>query len=225
MPRERIRLLPHGIDVERFDRPMDPSARQALRAAAGLDPDRPVVGTMTRLIPDRDVATLIQAFRELHQRLPDAQLAISGDGPERARLEALVRSRGLSSSVIFVGTRPDSRDTLALMDVFVFVPSTQEGFGLGLLEAMASGLPVVAVQQGPGSAWMMAGLREALVSVEPAQPRALSDALFASLQSPEQARRRGEAGKALVRARHNFTEYLAKLETVYADVLTRRRAA
>ncbi|WP_297510169.1 glycosyltransferase family 4 protein [Thermococcus sp.] len=130
--RKPIRVVPNGIDLPlvRWIRP------------AELESDFIFVG---RLIREKGVDALIRALAEVKDELPDFRAVIVGDGPERARLERLAGEMGLGENVIFTGFLRDYSDVIALMKssrVFAF-PSRREGFGMVVLEAMASGIPVV----------------------------------------------------------------------------------
>lgn len=131
-----VRVLRRGVDTARFH----PERRdEALRDSWGAGPDAPVVLSVGRVAPEKNLHVVIEAYRALARRVPQARCVIVGDGPGRAALEAA------NPDVIFAGTRRG--DELAAFyasaDLFVF-PSLTETFGNVVLEAMASGIPVVA---------------------------------------------------------------------------------
>jgi glycosyltransferase involved in cell wall biosynthesis len=131
-----VRVLRRGVDTARFH----PERRdEALRNSWGAGPDTPVVLSVGRVAPEKNLHVVIEAYRALARRVPQARCVIVGDGPGRAALEAA------NPDVIFAGTRRG--DELAAFyasaDLFVF-PSLTETFGNVVLEAMASGVPVVA---------------------------------------------------------------------------------
>jgi glycosyltransferase involved in cell wall biosynthesis len=113
----------------------------ALRAELGIVPGDYVVGSVARLEPVKGLADLIVAFDAA--RLPASRLLIVGDGSQRAMLGELAASLGLGQRVIFAGFRHDVRDLYFLFDLFV-LNSTDEPYGLAVLEAAASGVPVIA---------------------------------------------------------------------------------
>ncbi len=113
----------------------------ALRAELGLHPDDFVVGTVARLEPVKGVASLLTAFHDL--ALPRGRLVVVGEGSERAALQAHADTLKLSGQVVFTGFRADVRDLYALFDVFV-LNSSDEPYGLAILEAAAAGVPVIA---------------------------------------------------------------------------------
>lgn len=131
-----VRVLRRGVDTARFH----PERRdEALRESWGAGPDTPVVLSVGRVAPEKNLHVVIDAYRALARRVPQARCVIVGDGPGRAALEAA------HPDVIFAGTRRGDElgAYYASADLFVF-PSLTETFGNVVLEAMASGIPVVA---------------------------------------------------------------------------------
>lgn len=129
-----VQVIPNGIDFERIEQVK----------AADRESDIVCVG---RLVGHKNVDMLIRALGLASKEVPDIQAVIIGDGPERERLEALVRELGLEKNIDFTGFLDDYDDAIALMKsskVFAS-PSTREGFGMAALEANACGLPVVTV--------------------------------------------------------------------------------
>lgn len=121
--------------------PSAPANLETLRAELGLSRGEGfIVGTACRLEEGKGVAELLAVFHEAG--LPDARLIIAGDGNERPKLEALARRLGLGGRVIFAGFRDGIRDLYGLFDVFV-LNSTDESYGLVILEAAAAGVPVI----------------------------------------------------------------------------------
>ena len=107
-----------------------------------LDPAIKVVLSVGRLSPEKGLATLVQAFAELHVDQPDARLLIAGEGPERAVLQRLVAELGLSNVASLAGRTSTPLAWMRHAAVFVLA-SDYEGFGNVLVEAMACGTPVV----------------------------------------------------------------------------------
>jgi phosphatidylinositol alpha-1,6-mannosyltransferase len=145
-------VIPPGVDTERF-RPLDPTARSAVRAAFGIDRDRPLALGVSRLVPRKGFDVLVRAAAALD---PCVQVAIAGGGRDRRRLDRLVEQLGLGSRTHVIGRVPD--DALAPLyasaDVFAmpcrdrWLGLEAEGFGIVFLEAAACGIPVVAGRSG-----------------------------------------------------------------------------
>ncbi|MEV6011812.1 glycosyltransferase [Streptomyces sp. NPDC051976] len=138
VPAQRVHLVPNGIDPDDFR--FAPATRAATRAQLGLAQDAFVVGGVGRLVPGKRFDTLVRAVAAT----PGTDLLLAGDGPERPVLLALAAKLRASGRVHLVGATPDVPALLAAMDVFVS-PSREEAFGLAVVEALASGLPVLHV--------------------------------------------------------------------------------
>ncbi|WP_067451882.1 glycosyltransferase [Actinomadura macra] len=131
----RIVVIPNGIDAAAFA--FDPARRAATRRRLGIGPAEFVVGGVGRLVPTKRFDLLIEAAA----RLDGPRLLLVGAGPERDALGRLAGRLGVSDRVIFAGGTDDVAGALSAMDVLA-APSVQETFGLGVLEALAAGLPV-----------------------------------------------------------------------------------
>ncbi len=218
VPEARIRLIPHGIDAALFASPVEPAVQQRLREQLQLS-EGPVIGTVARLVKSKGVDQLLRSLPHIRAAAPTAQLLIVGDGEERAPLEQLAGELGVASAVRFSGTLTQTRAALSLMQVFVFLPAEEEGFGLALLEAMAAGRPIVAVRRGGGSTWLLDESRVAM-AVEPGDVAGLAATVLRSLQDGEEAARASAAhAQALVRDRFSLSRMVDAVESVYQEVL------
>ncbi|MEU8803322.1 glycosyltransferase [Spirillospora sp. NPDC048819] len=132
----RIVVIPNGVDAAAFA--FDAARRASTRRRLGILPDEPIVGAVGRLVPTKRFDLLIEAIAPLD----GVRLLLVGAGPERGHLERLTRDLGAAGRVIFAGGTSDVAGALAAMDVLA-APSVQEAFGLGVLEALAAGLPVL----------------------------------------------------------------------------------
>lgn len=131
----KLGILDRGIDVERFN----PQRRSdTLRTQLGIRPEQLLVTLVSRMSPEKNLDLAFSAFRAIQQHVPDARFLLVGDGPERKRLQEA------HPDCLFVGmqTGVDLAEHYASGDLFLY-PSTSETFGNVVLEAMASGLPVV----------------------------------------------------------------------------------
>ena len=168
--RGSVVLVPNGIAA----RAPDPS--RDVRRELGIALDAPVVGSVGTLRAEKRFDVLVRAAAELVARRPEARVLIAGDGPERARLEALVAELGLSRSVRLLGAREDVPDVLAALDVAVNC-SDFEGTPLSVLEYMEAALPVVATRVGGLVHLLEDGVHGLLVPRR--DPAALAEALDA----------------------------------------------
>ena len=152
-----VEVIPPGVDLAQFH-PGDPNEA---RARLGLPADTQVAVAVRRLVPRMGLDVLVQAWGELHPELPNAQLLIVGDGPKRARLEALAARSGSGSSVRVLGRVDDATLVRCYQaaDVSVVPSVALEGFGLVVLESLACGTPAVVSDAG--------GLPDAVQSLDP----------------------------------------------------------
>lgn len=199
------RVVPNGVDTAAL--PV-PSAEEtaALRERLGL-PDAPLALSVGRVSEQKGQDLLVAAWPEVRRRVPDAELVLVGEGPERASLEARA-----PAGVRFVGRRDDVPDWLGACDVLVN-PSRWEGLSYVLLEAMARGRPVVATD--------VAGTHEALGgdagAIVPAGDRAaLADAVVARLVDGDLRRREGLAGRRRVEERFELRAATARMAELYS---------
>ena len=142
--RDRVQVIPNGIPLERYQRPVPPEERAAVFQRCGLTDNGCTLVMVTRVSQEKNIDEVLRYFPALLQRVPQAQLIIAGDGPERHKLEALSRDMGLERVVRFAGRIPPEEvyRIYAAGDAFVSA-STFEVHSLTNLEAMAQGLPLI----------------------------------------------------------------------------------
>jgi glycosyltransferase involved in cell wall biosynthesis len=149
------RVLPCGVDLEPFRKPVE---RTSVRAELGIPEEARVIGHVGRFAEQKNHRFLIEILAEVARCDPKVYLLLVGDGPLRAEVEREVTRRSLQERVVFTGIRADvPRLMLGAMDVFVF-PSRYEGLGLAAVEAQAAGLPCVLADTLPPEADLVAGL-------------------------------------------------------------------
>lgn len=177
--RSRYEVIPNGVDLAR-QVPADPARRAAARAALGVPTDAAVVLHAARLKPQKNQALLLDAFAALRRARPEAVLLVAGDGSERAALERHATSLPLGASVRFLGFVAEPADLFAAADVAALT-SDREGFPNFLVEALASGLPVVTADV-PGVAELRAAAEgSGAVTVAPRNVEQFAAALGTAL--------------------------------------------
>ncbi|MCH5214190.1 MAG: glycosyltransferase family 1 protein [Muribaculaceae bacterium] len=144
------RIIRNGIELARYR--FNPEIRADFRRRHGLE-DRFVVGHMGNFLPVKNYPFLLQVFKRLKERVPEAALLLVGDGDTsgRADTEALAKELGIADSVVFTGLLTDVVPALQAMDVYLF-PSIFEGLPMSVVEAQAAGLHVVASEAIPEEA-------------------------------------------------------------------------
>ncbi|MBM4041719.1 MAG: glycosyltransferase, partial [Planctomycetes bacterium] len=139
-PKGKLVVIPNGVDVARF------AGRQpAFKARLGLPPSAPLVASVGRLHEQKGMEFLIRAAASLHRSRPDCRFLIVGKGPQEAKLRAAAKNLHLGEAVTFLGHCDDVPSLLRAADVFVLA-SLWEGMPNVVLEAMATGLPIVATR-------------------------------------------------------------------------------
>ncbi len=210
-PRRSLTTILNGIRTE-ASAPASPAARARLVASLGLPEGTRLVGTVGRLNPVKDQASLIRAFGRLHRDRPDTALVLVGDGPARAGLEALARELDVDHRVRFMGDRDDVAALLPGLDVFA-LPSLSEGYSMALLEACAAALPAVVTRVGGNGEIVAEGVNGHLVPV--GDPERLAAALQGLLDAPERATEMGRAGREQVLRENAFRTMAERYARVY----------
>ena len=189
----------NGVDLQKFD----------------LCVDRPIgrVAVVARLVPEKDIASLIKAIDIMIRQGAEVSLDVMfGDGNERQKLEMLSQSLGRGDRIRFHGSRDDIFTVLSNTSIFV-LPSITEGISMTLLEAMATGLPVVACHVGGNPEVVKNGETGFLVA--PNQPQALADALLKLHHNPSLAKQFGSNGRARVEAKFCARKMVTAYESLY----------
>jgi glycosyltransferase involved in cell wall biosynthesis len=217
VPAKKMRVIFNGIDADRF-RP-DPARRSGARDMLGLGEEFTWL-SVGRLEPGKDYPTLVQAFAQVVSQQPCCRLLIAGDGRLRAELESLARAQEPGGRVRLLGFRDDIPDLMQGADAFV-MSSTWEGIPNVVLEAAASGLPVVATDVGGNPDIILDG--ESGYLVPPRDGAALAGRMTAVMALSESERRKmGERGRAHIEAHYCYGPIVDQWEALYTDLLKRK---
>ena len=206
----QFHVIPVGLNLEPFLEVNGPSGR--LRARLGLSVGIPLVGVVGRLVPIKDHVTLLHAMGGL----PEAHLAVIGDGELRASLEQRTHELGLGHRVHFTGWWADMPSAVADLDV-VALSSRNEGTPVALIEASAAARPVVATDVGGVRTVVVPGTTGLLAA--PGDSRHLADSLRRLLHDAATRRRMGQAGRDHVWQRFGEGRLLREVKDLYADLL------
>ncbi|OWQ93071.1 sugar transferase [Roseateles aquatilis] len=212
VPAGRVSQFVNGVDTSRFQRhgvepipgcPFDPAAHW-------------LIGTVGRMQAVKDQTMLARAFVELLTQAPElrarARLVMIGDGPLRAQCQALLEAAGVADLAWLPGERTDVPAVMRGLHVFA-LPSLAEGISNTILEAMASGLPVVATEVGGNGDLVTAGRSGLLVPA--ARPEAMAAALLRLARDPAEAAAMGEAGRRRVEADFSMRAMVARYQGLY----------
>ena len=214
LDRGGIEVIPNGIDCALFA----PGRSDALRRELDLPEGARLVGAVGNIRPPKGYDDLLRAFALVRQACPEAHLAIAGH-PLPGLYDDLLRLRGslgLDGSVTFLGFRENAPAILKALDVFV-LSSTDEGFSLSTVQAMATGLPVVVTRSG-GPETIVDHERSGLL-VPPRDPAALAGGILDLLRSPERAERMGRAARERVLRDFSLERMVQRYAELYGRVL------
>lgn len=215
-PRDRMLVIPNGIDVRRIDEADASGAREEF----GIGADDFTIGTVARLDRTKDTITLARAFATfyLSQASPRLKLLVIGDGDQRAAIENFVTERGLNGAVIFTGPRHDVPRLLGAMNLFA-LSSLSEGMPITVLEAMVARLPVVATNVGALPEMVEEGVTGFLV--KPKDEQAMAERFARLCSNRELARRLGQAARRKVEREYSLGAMLRSYAGLYLSVLKR----
>ena len=217
VPAEKIRFIPNGVDTARF-RP-DPKARDALQKELGVEGSF-VWLAVGRFDPQKDYPNLLRAFAQVAAEETRAVLLIAGDGPLRPAAEELARELGVAGRVRFLGIRRDVPQLMNAADAYV-MSSAWEGMPMVLLEASATGLPIVATDVGGNREVVLEDVTGFLVPAK--DPKALAEAMLRLMNLPlEERRRMGERGRKHIEENYSLDRVVDQWEALYRELLARK---
>lgn len=213
IPGAKITVVHNGLELQKYKPEI---SGLPVRKEFGITADRVVMGIVARLHPVKGHSCLIEALAAVVGQLPGLMLLIVGTGPDRDKLEKLVRNLNLDKNVIFTGFRKDIPQVLAALD-FLVAPSVSEGLGLTVMEGMAMQKPVVAFGVG--------GIPEIITSgadgllVPPQDAAALAAAIAELAGDRERVRLLGEAARKTVEQRFSAENMARATGLVYQELI------
>jgi glycosyltransferase involved in cell wall biosynthesis len=209
--KKRIHVIYNGTDPEIFT-----------PASDAEDIDHNSILSACRLVPRKDITTLIKAVKVVRKNNKNVKLLIAGDGPDRPRLEVEVKKAGLKNAVKFCGFVSDKELQALYKRAGIFVLPAKydaagrdiEGFGISLVEAMSSGRPVIGANVG--------GIPSAIKKewgylYEPEDWKGLAEKVEYLMDNPEIATAKGKEGRSAVETVYNWKNIAKKIEQMYAS--------
>jgi glycosyltransferase involved in cell wall biosynthesis len=215
-PSEKVVVVPNGVDTDRFA-PIENVG--SIRRGLGIGETDPVVGIVAALRPEKNHELFLEMARRVAQKLPATRFLVIGDGPRRQELELLTQRLGLSTKVIFLGSRDDVPRLLAAMNVFVLT-SHIEANPVSILEAMSAGRPVVATNVGSVSEAVADNKTGFLVA--PGDADALTKQVLELLHNPVRCRAMGAAGRKAVVAQWSIECMVRGYEQLIETISARK---
>lgn len=217
VPPRKICFVPNGVDLEHFN--FMPGDREHLRTELGL-PESFIWLAVGRFEEAKDYPVLLQAFAWVWQQQPEVRLYIVGQGALKENVVELADALKISQVVQFLGIRRDVANLMRVADGYV-MSSAWEGMPMVLLEASASGLPIVATRVG--------GIPEIVIDgqtgflVPPKNPPALAQAMLEMMDLPEEVRQAmGAQGRIYVQEHYGLDKILDEWERIYEGLMQRK---
>jgi glycosyltransferase involved in cell wall biosynthesis len=211
IPDSKLVTIYNGIDINQFNQGSTIHYREEL----GIDKNAFVIGTIGRLEPIKNQEALITSFSRIKKDVPNSILFIVGDGSMRNSLEKTAANLGLTSSIKFLGLRRDIPMLLKAMDVFV-LSSYSEGLSLALLEAMASGIPVIASEVGGNPNIVTNGNTGILFDLN--KPDELTNSLKQLSRDPSLRKSISANALALVNSKYSLEKMIKRYENIYREI-------
>ena len=205
---EKMKVIYSGVEIEKFFIPRDKISE---RKFLGLPERGKIVGCIGRMVPVKGHEYFLEAASIVREKYPEVHFLLQGEGPLRKQLIEKVRNLSLSSCCTFLPSETPVERVLSSLDIFV-LPSLNEGMGRVLVEAMATGLPIVATKVGGVPELVKNGINGYLVP--PGDKDSMADSIVSLLKNPSLASRMGEKGREMSK---NFSaqRMVLEIESLY----------
>ncbi len=214
LKKENIELIYNGLDIEsQLQNSLE--AQKELKNKFGIGTG-PVIGCVARLSEVKGHKFLIEAFKKVVREFPSAQLILVGEGRIKPELVSLAKTLSIEKNVIFIPSVLDTSLVLSIMDIFVMA-SVQEGLGLAIMEAMASGIPVIATEV--GGIKNLIKNNETGILVHASDAGALADAVITLLRDRNRAKALASSAQDFIRKEFSLDKMVNKTEALYASLL------
>ena len=210
---DRVRAISNAIPVDQF---YAPDHRRACRQELGLSPAELAIGFCGRMEKVKRIDLLLQAFRQVLSKHPNARLVLIGEGSKLPEWQSYAERLSISQAVIWTGFRTDVPALLAAMDIYV-QPSVNEGLSLSILEAMAAGKPVIATPAGGTTEVIIDDLTGVLLPT--ASPKIIADALLDLIENPDKRARMAETAREFVLGEYCVERMTSSYRRLYDDML------
>jgi glycosyltransferase involved in cell wall biosynthesis len=215
----RLRVVPYGVDVERFAS-VKADRIAAFRGRHNISPQAIVIGSVGRLVEQKDYPTQLRAFALAAARNPALVMLLVGDGPLRAELEALAGSLGIAGRVRFAGHSNEVPVALRAMDIYVLA-SKFEPYGVALLEAKAAGTAIVATRVNEVPEILSEEQRGGEAAgrlVPPEDPQAMAEVFVALAADPAARQALGTRGAREAAVKHSVRAAIGAYQGLYDEL-------
>lgn len=212
--RRRMRTVSYGVDLRPYEAATAETVAR-LRARIGANRDTVLVGSVGRLVEQKDYPTQLRAFAMAARTEPRLRMVLAGDGPLRGVIEAQVAELGVSDRVVLLGSWSEVPELLRSLDVFV-LSSKFEPYGVALLEAKCSGCAIVATSVNEIPRLLEDGVTGLVVPAE--SPQSMAEAFLRLARDGELRRALAENARADARQRHSIDAVARAYEGLYDEV-------
>jgi len=211
--KDKIYFIPNGVDIEKFKMPED---KKALKEKYGFA-NKKIITFVGRLSDEKGLEFLMEAFKNLN--IQGKYLLILGEGHLKEKLINYTQNPGISEKVSFLGFCEDVSDYLKISDLFV-LPSISEGMSNALLEAMASGLPVVATKVSGNVDLIEDSINGFLV--DPANSQQLTIAMERILKDERLVQKMGEANRKKIEKYYSMEKVVSSYIAIYEELISKK---
>lgn len=222
-PAYKIVKIPNAVDTDRFN----PSVSgRYVREAMGIPEHVPVIGNVGRYTPEKGYSFFLETAALIRQTHPEARFLIAGHVPEHNYLRNLSKKLGLQDRLIFAGPRRDIPEVMGAIDIFLFTSIWGEGFGISLIEAMASGKSIIAANVGATREIIDDRVTGLLPSPKVWMPEtdrlnvaALAEAADFLLQNPDVRQQLGHEARRQAVKRFSMPSWIKSIEDLYCNMI------
>ena len=215
--KDRVRLIHNGLDPICFSKDYSRDEKEKIKKNYGLKEKGKIIGNVARLVKVKGQEYILHAAKQILKVRPRTQFLIVGGGEEKQRLVNLAKRLNVTANIYFTGPLKRVEDVLAIMDIFVFPAFWQEGFGLSILEAMVSGLPIVA--SNVGGIYTLVKDNKTGFLIPPRDVSGLIDALLRLLDDEKLAVQMGRTGRDLAIREFSLDKVASQILDVYRELL------
>ena len=219
IPRVKMTRIYNGIDCSKFTLAASQKGNESLKDSLSIPLSSQVVGTVGMLSPVKNHLSLLKAASIVMKEDPETVFAIVGEGELLEQLQTVASELGIREKVIFTGLRNDVLRLIELFDVYA-CSSISEGISLSILEAMASGKPVVATRVGGNPEIVSDGVTGFLVPAR--DPEQMASKMLALLRNRRLAKQFGEEGRRTTYENFNLNKMADSYQKIYESALIRR---
>lgn len=215
---KKMITIPLGLELDRFQQQV-PALAGRFRERLGIPEDVPVVSHVARMVPIKRHDVFLRAIRRVWDQFPEARFVLVGDGEMRPQLERLAEELDLDDRLVWAGFVREQELIYADTDLLVLT-SDNEGLPVAVIEALASGRPVISTRVGGVPELIDEG--ETGYIVPPGNPEALADALVDALSDMDRLRRMGQKGQQKTLEKYNSHRLVHDIDRLYQSLLKKR---